>query len=445
MGVAGSKGILWAAVATIACSPAAIAGGADDLGVLVDFAGDVPAPTLDVPNPLPLALDAADAAGLALGRHDADRMTLGVEPFAMPVGYPDMMDERSIHGGYFLTFTESSEMLLLAVSRAAVWAKDDNHLGAVPSPDRATIEAAPRVFLAVDAAALRVGTQVQMHQATDGAPALGSAGVGLVPVASGAPGFAAALPLDGIVAAQGADPAAPLTPWSLPPEAAASAAAQGAGPALVAPAAPDAGVAAGLAAAGLLLGGLALYHLVNRNNIFENDVRMQVYDTVARNPGVTIQEVARVVGLSHPTARYHLNVLAKNDLVVFLDKGNKMMFFRNRNEFSEPEREMVAILRNPEAMRVYQRIEESPWVLRKELSAMLAISRTSVNWHLRNLMRAGLVTETREQGKGFLFVRREGREMLVRVGQRVPDGAAAPAGPPAPVAVVPVTSHQQTA
>ena len=288
-------------------------------------------------------------------------------------------------------------------------------------------------MLGLDARALSVAAAVVVPEA----PSAHGIRAGALPVATGAPlgqaGFAAAehsaaasLPfaapaLDAPVSGTAQGGALVKDHGLVPLDAEPSPAVSG-----------DASLMIGAAAAGLLLGGLVLYHLVNRNNIFENDVRMQVYELVARTPGITIQEVARQVGLSHPTARYHLNVLAKNDLVVFLDKGNKMMFFRNRNEFSDHERELVALLRNPEAMRVYDCIEQSPWILRKELSERLGISRTSVNWHLRNLMRAGLLAESREQGKGFLFVRREGRELLLRVTQRVPPLTSAPVERPSP-------------
>lgn len=437
--MATSKGI-WCAIAAIALAPGAVAMGitaVDDVGTHIDLdAASLPRGAT-VPNPVVLGLDAADELGLALARHDADGVWTRGLPLETGLSwYAAFLEEDGVHTSYLLAFQESSDIAASSVLAAADEARGRLGLRPLPSlDDDATVSHAPRLLVDVDAAALRLAGEVDWSppaQAGERFAAPAATGVAGPALAAGVPGRApppAALESPPLAAAESLAaaraPGGPATPSDQ------AVSAQGAGALPAAAAAHPAILAAGLVATGLVLGGLALYHLVNRNNIFENDVRMQVYDVVARNPGVTIQEVARVVGLSHPTARYHLNVLAKNDLVVFLDKGNKMMFFRNRNEFNEAEREVVAIVRNPEAMRVFECIEQSPWILRKELSERLGISRTSVNWHLRNLMRAGLVAETREQGKGFLFVRREGREMVLRVAPRVVREQMPPARAPA--------------
>lgn len=156
-----------------------------------------------------------------------------------------------------------------------------------------------------------------------------------------------------------------------------------------------------------------------RDEVLGNGARMRVYETVARNPGVTVGDIAHEVGLSPPTVRYHLDVLSREDLVLALDRGNRLLYFRNRKEFSDGERVLVALLRSAEAMRVYQVIEASPWILRGEVGERIGCSRASVNWHLRQLMGAGLVSEAREHGRGFLYVTRAGREALTRVARRV--------------------------
>jgi DNA-binding transcriptional ArsR family regulator len=266
----------------------------------------------------------------------------------------------------------------------------------------------------------------------DAAPALGSAHAALPSFTSGqhalgdaSPALASAAP-DAHAPAQGPPPPAFAT--------------------ILPDAAPDgAVVAAGALGMGLLLGA-ALYHLIDRKNILHSEARQQVLEVVARSPGASIHEVAQAVGLSHPTARYHLDLLQRNGLILCLDRGNKMLYFCNRGDFTPQERELVALLRSPEAWRVYDTIASRPWIVRRELSDLLGISRTSVNWHLRGLMEAGLVVETREQGKGFLFASREGREVVERVARRVaslggalPAPAEAPEAPP-PAALPPIAA-----
>jgi DNA-binding transcriptional ArsR family regulator len=429
------------ALALWAAAMPALALGADDLvsadlqdaRASLDVDGLSLPRTLDAPNPVTLAMDGADLAAFGLAGYDDGGFWAGAAQTQAPVAwFPGALDERHVHGGYFLAFTQPSD----AIAAQALGAYDDAASGpvALPQPDTGRVKSMPNLVADLDLPELRLDARLEsaVQDAQAAAAPLAYAGVAgaqdaeasVADVGAGMPAWFpardalvdapdAALALHG-----GPDSVGPLgiqfPDWGFP-------------------ALPDGALWATAAAASALFAAGALYHLVNRENIFENDMRTRIYELIARQPGVTIGEVARQVGLSHPTVRYHINMLQKNELIVFLDQGNKLMLFRNRHEFGEREREIVALIRSVEAMRVYDCIAASPWILRKELAEQLGISRTSVNWHLRSLMKCGLVGETREQGKGFLFASREGKDVLQSVAARSGQSYA----PPPPLALEP--------
>lgn len=219
--------------------------------------------------------------------------------------------------------------------------------------------------------------------------------------------------------------------------------------------------AAALGAAGLLA-GLAGYHLIRKNAILKNKVRGSIAEHVLRQPGSTITEIAQSVGVTHQTASYHLRLLQEHGLVIGVERGNKRLYFRNDGSFNQEERGLVAVLRDPESMRVLELIRQNPWIMKNEAAAALGVSRNTLNWHLQKLLSAGLVSEARENGHCFLFCNRKAAgETLTGVVAKVEErkaigvppagsmnGGAAAGMPavvfqaPAPVAPAPVAAER---
>ncbi|MCA1813970.1 MAG: helix-turn-helix domain-containing protein, partial [Halobacteriales archaeon] len=194
-------------------------------------------------------------------------------------------------------------------------------------------------------------------------------------------------------------------------------------------------------AAGTMLVGFALYHLIKKNAILKNKVRSAIAEQVLAHPGSTITEIAASVGVTHQTASYHLRLLQEHGLVIGVERGNKRLYFRNDGSFNQEERGLVAVLRDPESMRVLQLIRENPWIMKNEAAMALGVSRNTLNWHLQKLLSAGLVSEARENGHCFLFCNKQANGVLLgTVAQKVEERRAlSPAAPEVPG--MPVAPH----
>jgi len=132
-----------------------------------------------------------------------------------------------------------------------------------------------------------------------------------------------------------------------------------------------------------------------------------VYEIVEDNPGVCIQEVADQADVSYSTASYHLKRLVRMDYVTRREDGNKVLYYKNGGTFTAEEQELIPILQNEEAMRVFHHIVENPWCYRAEVAEALDVSHTTVNWHLDRLQDADLVEEHREGRSCHLNVNEE--------------------------------------
>lgn len=154
----------------------------------------------------------------------------------------------------------------------------------------------------------------------------------------------------------------------------------------------------------MLLGPLAMYSRISRDETLENDTRREIYDIVETTPGICIKDVADAADVSYSTASYHLDRLVKTDYLVKDQEGNKVLYYKNGGTFTKDERELVPILKNHECMRVFEHILENPWCYRAEAAEALGVSHTTVNWHLKRLTDAELVEEHREGRNCHLYI-----------------------------------------
>lgn len=193
--------------------------------------------------------------------------------------------------------------------------------------------------------------------------------------------------------------AAANTPATLPSERSSLAVAAAAGAAVLAP---------------LLL----LYHRMRGAASLENRTRKSIYDKVCSTTGITANGISGQTGVGYTTVMYHLRRLMTEGMVVETGAGHNRLFYKNGGEVSRDERELVSIGRDPQAMRLLNFISEHPWCYRAEIAHAMGVSTATINWHLRKLVRSGLVVEERDGKNAFLSPCREKMGMLLQMMRR---------------------------
>lgn len=138
-----------------------------------------------------------------------------------------------------------------------------------------------------------------------------------------------------------------------------------------------------------------MYALRDDRSVFTNNTRHLVYVRVAENPGASIQDIANLLHISHPTAAYHLKILEGNGLVVAMRDGNRTRFFKRSEAMSQDQQRLVAANRSERCRQVLGIVREKPMIHRKELARMLTIPRTTLNWYVDRLIAQGLLAERR--------------------------------------------------
>lgn len=164
-----------------------------------------------------------------------------------------------------------------------------------------------------------------------------------------------------------------------------------------------AGALAAIGAATLL--GAALYHRIRPNAALENETRKVIFDAVCAQPGLGVHEVSKLAGVSYSTATYHLERLVGAGMIVMTPDGNKLCYYKNGGAFTESERRILPLIKNEEAVKLFEAILTQPGTYRAALAEQLGVTATTINWHLRRLRDAGLVDETRTGRSAHLYAK----------------------------------------
>lgn len=189
------------------------------------------------------------------------------------------------------------------------------------------------------------------------------------------------------------------------------------------------GATLALAWLGLPAPVFVLYHRLQRDAALQNPVRARLYEVVAWQPGITIQDAAQEVGIARTTAAYHLRILGREGLLLERPSRKTVHYYRNDGRLTEEQQMRLQALASRRTRHVAVALSERPGIQRSELAHHLGISIATVNWHLRPLAERGLLREEVRGRRRLLFGTDALRESLAALARVTPD----PAAPEAPL------------
>ena len=149
---------------------------------------------------------------------------------------------------------------------------------------------------------------------------------------------------------------------------------------------------------GWLLGTLLvpLFSRIDSNRILDNDVRNKVHEAILQNPGITIKEITKVLGIGWGTAIYHLKRLETERLIVSERHRQFRRFFKNGGGIVNEAKTAYSELKNPTTHRLAAALLEHPGAAQKELCEALGISAPLAHKYLSRMEDARLLTRQRE-------------------------------------------------
>lgn len=140
---------------------------------------------------------------------------------------------------------------------------------------------------------------------------------------------------------------------------------------------------------------VALYAKISRSEVFENEVREQIFHAIRATPGIAATDLARAAQVSWGTTIYHLEVLEQTRMVTSVREGRHRRYFLNGAPL-EQSKHAISVLHNAVTADVAERIRAAPGLTQKDLASATGMSPQALHWHLVRLMGAGLIRKERD-------------------------------------------------
>jgi predicted transcriptional regulator len=147
-------------------------------------------------------------------------------------------------------------------------------------------------------------------------------------------------------------------------------------------------------------------------SVLENDKRREILDYIFENPGRCFEEIALEMDLNRDSLRYHIKRLRQANYVVIENTDNSKRIFPNHGTFSDLERKIISICRNPMQLKIIALITKYPGIRNIDLKEELRISRSAVSWHIGKLEKAGLLS-SRKSGTARHYYIKSGLEKVI--------------------------------
>jgi DNA-binding MarR family transcriptional regulator len=141
---------------------------------------------------------------------------------------------------------------------------------------------------------------------------------------------------------------------------------------------------------------LPLYTRIQKEDVLDQFVRGQIYGYIKTNPGVHYNQILRKVGVKNGTLSYHLGVLEKTELIQSRREGLKYrVFYPTGMNFPKAERFRLTDLQ----IHILDTIKCRPGITQKEISRILEKKPQTINYNIKVLDQAGLVSVIKDGRK----------------------------------------------
>lgn len=134
--------------------------------------------------------------------------------------------------------------------------------------------------------------------------------------------------------------------------------------------------------------------------------RKAIYEAIVKNPGIHFRELQRKLGLNVGDLQYHLGVLEKEYLIVSKEEMGYRRYYPRSME-NPDDKKYLPFLRQPLTRTILVTLIESGGTTLETLENETGIRRTTILYHLKNLLNNGIVEKLDEKNRTLYRVKNE--------------------------------------
>jgi len=135
------------------------------------------------------------------------------------------------------------------------------------------------------------------------------------------------------------------------------------------------------------------------NENFRNDIKGTLLKNINEIPGIRYRELLRLTGISNGVLTYHLDLLNKSNLIKVY-RRSRMTRYYPMSILTE-EFDVIGFMRQHTARQIITLLLEHELCTFNEIVEYTKKAPSTISWHLKRLVDAGLVSIQDE--KGYLY------------------------------------------
>ena len=133
------------------------------------------------------------------------------------------------------------------------------------------------------------------------------------------------------------------------------------------------------------------YARIEGEAVLRHETRSGMLHLLAREPGLSLQEIGARVRLARGPTQWHLDKLERNGYVARLRHGGESLYFPRGT--SPHQAKAVAVLREPSRRALLKLVARKPGVRPSEVARALGLQPPTIRHHARELLDLGLLMQ----------------------------------------------------
>ena len=134
-----------------------------------------------------------------------------------------------------------------------------------------------------------------------------------------------------------------------------------------------------------------------KDDPLELDTRRRIFDLIKSSPGIHFREIARRLDIPMGVVEYHINYLLKRDMIVARKEGRYKRYY-TEGKIGSKEKAVLAFLRKEIPRTIIMHLMLNPGARHRDLKSELGISGSTLTFHLKKMIKKGIILEEGEGG-----------------------------------------------
>ncbi|MFH1643538.1 MAG: winged helix-turn-helix transcriptional regulator [Patescibacteria group bacterium] len=127
-----------------------------------------------------------------------------------------------------------------------------------------------------------------------------------------------------------------------------------------------------------------------KDKILELEKRRKIYNLVKKYVGCHFRDLERKSKLPASSIKYHLNYLARHELITEEKEGNNLRYFPK--EFNTDNKVLLSLLRQESIRKILIFLLDNENNSHEDIVRFVGLSPSTVSWHLKKLENKKIVT-----------------------------------------------------